>query len=313
LVTAFSLHNVHYAMAKSFSHHMTTQYEMYQLHAEQKVNETLMRSVVPQKLLPHLKKWVDKQFVQGSTVDHPTLRRFSAAQRFDQLETNQRATKKYKPTLTKKNRIDSLQKCDSYKFGSMSFHKNMYSAYEGLHTSSSVEGTSMFVRLHGFQEEIACSDTPIALITVLHDLFSLFDTIIRHHGCSKVKWMGSVYIAIAGNEGNKEHANSLLLAATQILDISKRFFQKRRYCNVSVKIGLDSGHFQEVLVGTTKFRQDFLSDTLNTSSRMASTARKNSIQITEQLYELVKEDFEIVSNGLVHIKGKGKMATYTVV
>lgn len=282
LLNVLVFHRVHFAIAKSFSNYRILKKELQLLKKEEEMNNNLMRSVVPDKLVSHLKSWVEKHF--------------DVMSKFNKNESSKKGliNNRISQDLTQ----DKIIKED---------------IYIDLHTSSFIEnGTSLFFYLTNYNNLISSSKNSIQLITMLHELFSFFDSIVNHLGCSKVKWKGCTYIAIAGSDGKKDHTNSLLKAATYMLDIGRRFFQGAEFENVHIKIGLDTGAFHEALLGTSKFRQDYFSDTLNTSSRMASTAKPDTIQITERVYELIKDKFKTQYNGEVEIKGKGKMVTYTV-
>lgn len=363
-------HSVHLAIARSYSSNKILKKELYYLKEEQRISNNLMRSVVPDKLVIHLKNWVDKHFNSISN-SHKTTKKIKGLRKLLENRKNRVTTYKFSstpnfntPRLDDSNeseiiRTDTMKKAKTtgsisnvnktssnitntfknYKMNNFmdvkeessisdtssnllsSIKSTSYddileenSIYEDLHIFSYIaSGTSLFFYLHNYQTLIANSDKPIELISLLHELFSFFDSIIQHLGCTKVKWKGCSYIAIAGNDGKLDHAQALLKAATYMLDLSRRFFQSSKYSSISVKIGLDSGTFYEALVGTSKFRQDYFSDTLNTSSRMASTANPDTIQITERVYSIVKEDFKTVMNEEVEIKGKGKMVTYTVI
>ena len=51
-------------------------------------------------------------------------------------------------------------------------------------------------------------------------------------------------------------------------------------------------------------------DAVNTASRMESHGIPGKIQITQEMYEILKDDFLCIPRGIVDVKGKGEMETW---
>jgi class 3 adenylate cyclase len=77
-----------------------------------------------------------------------------------------------------------------------------------------------------------------------------------------------------------------------------------------IRIGIDTGPATAGVIGVKKFIYDLWGDTVNTASRMESHAEDGTIQITGQVYELIKNDFFCNARGIIEVKGKGSMSTY---
>ena len=75
------------------------------------------------------------------------------------------------------------------------------------------------------------------------------------------------------------------------------------------------GHsrFGAVVIGRKKFIYDLWGDAVNTASRMESLSSGGFIQITEETYNLVKEDFVCEPRGTIQVKGKGDMSVWFVI
>ena len=67
------------------------------------------------------------------------------------------------------------------------------------------------------------------------------------------------------------------------------------------------------MIGRRRFLYDLWGDTVNMASRMESHGTPGTIQITRPTWELVRDDFETVSRGLVEVKGKGEVETWHLV
>src|SRR6185295_11272292 len=76
-----------------------------------------------------------------------------------------------------------------------------------------------------------------------------------------------------------------------------------------MRIGISAGPVTAGVIGVKKFIYDLWGDTVNTASRMESHSEEGSIQITEEAYELIKNEFECKPRGIIQVKGKGAMST----
>ena len=77
-------------------------------------------------------------------------------------------------------------------------------------------------------------------------------------------------------------------------------------------MGINSGSLVAGVIGRKKFAYDLWGDTVNTASRMESHGSGGFIQITEDTYDLIKNDFLCESRGKVSVKGKGEISVWVV-
>ncbi|KAI9203914.1 adenylate and guanylate cyclase catalytic domain-containing protein [Polychytrium aggregatum] len=91
-----------------------------------------------------------------------------------------------------------------------------------------------------------------------------------------------------------------------------RDFNKRTNQKFLLRTGIHAGPAVSGVIGTRTFTFDVWGDTVNVASRMESTGKENEIQVTEEVYQRLRGDYEFQPRGSVEIKGKGWMRTYFV-
>lgn len=94
------------------------------------------------------------------------------------------------------------------------------------------------------------------------------------------------------------------------------------YNSFKLRAGLNLGPVTAGVIGASKPQYDIWGNTVNVASRMESTCEVNRIQVTQEVYQVLKtNDSQIVQNsggrcfkftcrGSVNVKGKGFMTTY---
>ena len=64
------------------------------------------------------------------------------------------------------------------------------------------------------------------------------------------------------------------------------------------------------MIGTKKFSYDLWGDTVNIASRMESQGLPGAIQVTQDVYERLRDRYLFQPRGEISVKGKGNMPTY---
>uniref|UniRef100_A0AC35FQD1 Guanylate cyclase n=1 Tax=Panagrolaimus sp. PS1159 TaxID=55785 RepID=A0AC35FQD1_9BILA len=140
---------------------------------------------------------------------------------------------------------------------------------------------------------LASKCTPLQVVNLLNDLYSLFDAIIEANDVYKVETIGDGYLCVSGlphrngNEHAKEIANLSLGFMEAVTTFRIPHLPNER---VLIRVGGHTGPCTAGVVGLTMPRYCLFGDTVNTASRMESNG--------QQL------------RGEVIIKGKGVMETY---
>ena len=174
------------------------------------------------------------------------------------------------------------------------------------------EATILMLDFVGFTD-MAISRDPTALITELNDIFTVFDRIVEHFGCDRMKTIGDAYMAVSGlPEANVDHAVSLARAAVRM----RRYIEKRNashaeqwYC----RIGLHSGPVIGSIVGVQKYVYDVFGPGVNLASRMEELAEPMQILVSADTHVLIEDEFDLTKLGEHEVKGFGVQQVYALV
>jgi len=81
-----------------------------------------------------------------------------------------------------------------------------------------------------------------------------------------------------------------------------------------MRVGIHTGPIVAGIVGVKKFQYDIWGDTVNTASRVESSAEVGKVNISQSTYEFIKNerDFRFESRGKIQAKGKGAIEMYFV-
>ena len=167
----------------------------------------------------------------------------------------------------------------------------------------------LFADLAGFTVRSA-QETPAETVAVLNEVFSVFDELVQRYGLEKIRTIGDSYMVAAGAPiARPDHTEAICAMA---LDLRKEIarLNSDHDWDLSFRIGINCGPAVAGIVGREKFHYDLWGDTVNVASRMESHGLPDQIQVTERVYERLKNAFAFKRRGLIDVKGKGPTLTY---
>lgn len=171
------------------------------------------------------------------------------------------------------------------------------------------EVSVLFADLVGFTE-FSAHKSPTQLVEILNGIFCEFDRLSESRGLEKIKTIGDAYMVVGGLPTPREdHGEAIALLALEMQGALTQFNQKIGE-NFELRIGIHSGSVVAGIIGISKFSYDLWGDTVNVASRMESNGESGKIQVTEAIYERLKDKFVFEQRGMTEVKGKGKMLTY---
>jgi len=160
--------------------------------------------------------------------------------------------------------------------------------------------------------------SPQDLVEEINVCFKAFDMICGKYNIEKIKTIGDAYMAAGGIP--KPDVNSLKNIVSAGIDMQK-FMSERKQMNdnngkttFEMRLGIHAGPIVAGIVGVKKFQYDVWGDTVNTASRMESSGEVGKVNISESLYNLIKNepDFFFEYRGMIQAKGKGEVKMYFV-
>lgn len=171
------------------------------------------------------------------------------------------------------------------------------------------EVTVLFADIVGFTR-LADKIGPRETVSMLNDVFGLFDELVNVHKLEKIKTIGDCYMVVGGVPDRspthcQQTARFALAALKSFEDYAAAFPHPLR-----IRMGMHTGTVVAGIVGTQKFSYDLWGDVVNVASRYESSAEPNRIHVSDAVRVRLEDDFVFEDAGEVDLKGKGKMRSW---
>lgn len=174
------------------------------------------------------------------------------------------------------------------------------------------EVTILFADIVGFTP-LSTRLKPVELVGLLNEIFSEFDELTENHGLEKIKTIGDAYMVVGGLPIPKpNHTQAIAQMALDMQSVIAQF-QHDGSEQLQIRIGINKGSVVAGVIGTKKFIYDLWGDAVNIASRMESSGLPGRIQVTEAVYEKLKDGYNFEKRGTIDVKGRGEMTTYWLV
>jgi guanylate cyclase len=152
--------------------------------------------------------------------------------------------------------------------------------------------------------------SPDELVRFLNEIFTPFDDLADRLGLEKIKIIGDAYMVVGGlptpRPDHAEVVADMALAMREEL----RKHPLDGFGPLQMRYGIHTGTVVAGVIGKRKFSYDLYGDAVNTASRMESQGIPDEIQVSEEVYLELRDDYVLEPRGPVDIKGKGIMNTY---
>ena len=151
-------------------------------------------------------------------------------------------------------------------------------------------------------------ETPNDLMDKLDYFFSILDDLTTKYGLERIKLIGDCYMCagnITGKETTPEKTINMCLEFIKILEKDKKL-------DWSVRAGVNIGTVIAGIAGTKRYLFDIWGDAVNIAARLVSKGEPCKINISQNMYETVKERFNCKERGMIDTKNKGMMPMYFI-
>ncbi len=171
------------------------------------------------------------------------------------------------------------------------------------------EVTVMFADLVGFTP-LSAKLPPDELVALMDRIFKEFDALAEQHGLEKIKTIGDAYMVAGGiPEPRPGHTAAMAEMALDLLPIINSI-PSPTGTPLGIRVGIARGPVVAGVIGRKKFIYDLWGDAVNTASRLESHGTPGRIQVNEEVFEALRDDYEFEARGEIDVKGKGAMRTW---
>jgi class 3 adenylate cyclase len=161
----------------------------------------------------------------------------------------------------------------------------------------------------------------VIIFNLLNAVYNLFDNIIKKYNTlQKIETIGDAYMVVGDIFSNSEKdivVKNIILFALEILNAIKSINTPNNQL-LDLRIGINIGNVSIGILGNEIPRMCVVGHTVNMTSRLQSTADVNSIQFSEDVYNIIMSNnlfdnkIEIIKNDNVFLKNIGLVTTFSI-
>jgi len=169
-----------------------------------------------------------------------------------------------------------------------------------------------FINFTKLSEQLTADE----LVVEIDKYFTKFDEIAKKYNIEKIKTIGDAYLCVSGLPVvNKNHVFNAINAAIEMRDYVEKIYKSKADDDPTafrLRIGVHTGPVVSGVVGQNKFAFDIWGDTVNTASRLENNSEAFKINISEEVYNIIKDDYHCEHRGLLYAKNKGDINMYFI-
>ncbi|XP_076151865.1 adenylate cyclase type 1b isoform X2 [Alosa pseudoharengus] len=172
-----------------------------------------------------------------------------------------------------------------------------------------------------FYIELDGNNMGVECLRLLNEIIADFDELMDkecYKDIEKIKTIGSTYMAAVGlvptigtkaKKSATTHLSTVADYAIEMFDVLDEI-NYQSYNDFVLRVGINVGPVVAGVIGARRPQYDIWGNTVNVASRMDSTGVPGKIQVTEDVYRMLKINYDLVCRGKISVKGKGEMLTY---
>ena len=171
--------------------------------------------------------------------------------------------------------------------------------------------TVLIADIIGFTD-LAPAVGPERLASLLDEIFTSFDYLVRERGLRKIKTLGNSYMAACGIPTSSTDCamQSAHLALDMVIALDR--FNERTDHTLQVRIGIATGAVVASVIGKRMYVYDVWGDAVNIASLMESHGVAGRVQLSESTRRLLDAPFVLEKRGVLETDGTGGVMSWFV-